>query len=36
MDILQALNQIWQTTGIYAISWQQLTMIAVCCFQEIA
>ena len=32
MDILQALNQIWQTTGIYAISWQQLTMIAVCCF----
>ncbi|MBR2392602.1 MAG: sodium ion-translocating decarboxylase subunit beta, partial [Elusimicrobiaceae bacterium] len=32
MDIMQALNQIWQTTGIYALTWQQLTMIAVCCF----
>ena len=32
MDIMQALNQIWQTTGIYSVTWQQLTMIAVCCF----
>ena len=32
MDIMQALNQIWQTTGIYTVTWQQLTMIAVCCF----
>ena len=32
MDILQALTQIWQTTGIYTVTWQQLTMIAVCCF----
>jgi oxaloacetate decarboxylase beta subunit len=32
MDIMQALNQIWQTTGIYTLTWQQLTMIAVCCF----
>lgn len=32
MDFAQAFNQIWQTTGVYAITWQQLTMIAVCCF----
>ena len=32
MDIMQALNQIWQTTGIYTLTWQQLTMIVVCCF----
>ncbi len=32
MDILQALSQIWQTTGVYTICWQQLVMIAVCCF----
>ena len=32
MDFAQAFNQIWQTTGIYSVSWQQLVMIAVCCF----
>ena len=32
MDILQALNQIWQTTGLYSITWQQIVMLAVCCF----
>ncbi len=32
MDILQALNQIWQTTGLYSITWQQGVMLAVCCF----
>lgn len=32
MDILQALNQIWQTTAVNSITWQQLTMILVCLF----
>lgn len=32
MDFTEALLKIWQTTGIYSIAWQQLVMIAVCCF----
>ncbi len=32
MDILQALNEIWKTTAIYTITWQQLVMMFVCCF----
>ena len=32
MDILQALNQIWQTTAVNSISWQQLVMMCVCLF----
>ncbi len=32
MDILQALNQIWQTTAVNSITWQQLVMMCVCLF----
>ena len=32
MDLMQAFSQIWQTTGLYMICWQQAVMIAVCCF----
>ena len=32
MDFAQAFTQIWNTTGVHMIAWQQLVMIAVCCF----
>ena len=32
MDFAQAFTQIWHTTGIYTMVWQQAVMIAVCCF----
>ncbi len=32
MDFTQAFFQIWQTTGLASICWQQLVMIAVCLF----
>ena len=32
MDFTQAFIQIWQTTGIYSMVWQQGVMIAICCF----
>lgn len=32
MDFIGELSKIWQTTGVYTIAWQQLVMIAVCCF----
>ena len=32
MDFTQAFIQIWQTTGLYSMVWQQAVMIAVCCF----
>ena len=30
--LIDSLVKIWHTTGIYSICWQQLVMIAVCCF----
>ena len=32
MDFAQAFQQIWNTTGIHMMVWQQGVMIAVCCF----
>ena len=32
MDFTQAFIQIWHTTGLYNMAWQQGVMIAVCCF----
>ena len=32
MDFAQAFAQIWQTTGVYSMVWQQGVMIVVCCF----
>ena len=32
MNLLDALLEIWKTTGIYTIAWQQVVMLVVCCF----
>lgn len=32
MDIVESFIKIWQSTGIYAMTWQQGVMLAVCCF----
>ena len=32
MNLLDALLEIWKTTGIYTIVWQQVVMLVVCCF----